>query len=125
MKNQIANIWSQLKGSKQDKAVAICSTLNLQYERLPRAEYKKNGMEKQGDTDGYIVRTRAIKDEFDLFTLFHEIGHTQLHWNGQDNPVEFIHDTERIESEANNFSADVMRLIFGSKIENTIRVCMI
>jgi Zn-dependent peptidase ImmA (M78 family) len=123
--NQIATIWTQLKGNKQNKAIALCEALNLEYTRLPRAEYKKNGKEKQGDTDGLVVRTRAIKDEFDLFTLFHEIGHTQLHWNGQDNPVGFIFDTDRIESEANKFAADVMFAIFGSKIENTVRICMI
>jgi len=122
---EVANIWAGAKGSNNKKAIALCKALNLIYEVLPRSEYKKNGKEKQGDTDGFVVRTRKINDEFDLFTLFHEIGHTQLHWTSQNNPVYFINDLDRIEREADKFAADVMFDIFGAKIEHIVRVCMI
>lgn len=122
---EIAKIWKHLKGSYNFKCTELCDLIGLKYERLPRYLYKY----KEGDTDGFVIRTKSLRDQFDLHTLFHEIGHTQLHWRGANNPIydykDYTENLSKRESEANDYADEVMKALYGNSIDNLLRVCRI
>lgn len=123
---EIAKIWKRLTHYKNynERAEVLCQLLSLKFEKLPRKLYKI----KSGDTDGYLIRCRNIVDKFDMHTLFHEIGHTQLHFNKYHNPIyeKKMYDLNKsiIEKQANDYADNVMIELFGDscKLQNILKI---
>lgn len=124
MKTRIVNTFKEKKGSLKAKCLSVCSELGYIYEMLPQGIIK-NGEYKNGDTNGYEIRTTGLKDKFDLFTFFHEVGHCILHHTNNLTENEYLSNTQKYENEAHDFAERIMILIYGKSIKNIILACRI
>lgn len=122
METRIVNTFKETKGSLKTKCLSICKEFGFIYELMPKGIIK-NGKNKNGETDGYEIRTTGLKDKFDLFDFLHELGHCLLHYAKNLTEIEYLTNTQKYEDEANEFAEKIMVLIYGNSIKNITLAC--
>jgi hypothetical protein len=126
MKNEIIEYYKTAKGTMKTKCLEIAKMLNVNLEFCTR-EYLERSRQKNvnGCTDGNEILLINLKDKFDLFTFFHEVGHCLLHHSAGLSATDYLKNKQKYEDEANNFAEECLLLIYGNSVLNITRVCKI
>jgi hypothetical protein len=126
MKNEIIKYYKTAKGTMKMKCLEIAKMINVNLEFCTR-EYLERARQKNvnGCTDGSEILLINLKDKFDLFTFFHEVGHCLLHHSAGLSANDYFENKQKYEDEADNFAEECLLSIYGNSVLNIIRVCKI
>jgi len=127
--NEIIKYYKTAKGTMKAKCLQIAKMINVNLEFCTR-EYlesvrQKNVYTLNGCTDGNEILLINLKDKYDLFTFFHEVGHCILHHSAGLNANDYFENKQKYEDEANDFAEACLLSIYGNSVLNLTRVCKI
>ena len=126
MKNLIIDYYKNSKGTMKSKCLYIAKMINVDLEFCSR-EYMESRTRKNvtGTADGAEILLIRLKDKFDLFTFFHEVGHVLLHFSTGLNADDYYANKDKYETEADGFAEECLLAIFGDSVLDIIRICKI
>ena len=126
MKNRIIEFYKTTKGTMKTKCLEIAKMINVDLEFCTREYLERKGQKNvNGCTDGIEILLINLKDQYDLFTFFHEVGHCILHHSVGLNKNDYINNKQKYENEADNFAEECLIGIYGNSILNITKVCKI
>lgn len=122
MKNRIIEYYKNAKGTMKSKCLEIAKMINVNLEFCTR-EYLERKRQKNvnGCTDGTEILLINLKDKFDLFTFFHEVGHIILHHSAGLSANDYFSNKQKYEDEADDFAEECLLKIYGTSVQNIVR----